>query len=125
MSSGSKGEHSEHRRATQTHAAGPTTTESAITIADGMAVRAPMSEVIEIIRRGADRIVRVTDAGVAGAIRAYHEDTHNLAEGAGAAPLAALLKERVRMKGKRVGLVLSGANISRPLLARILAGADS
>jgi threonine dehydratase len=55
-------------------------------------------------------------------MRAYYTDTHNLAEGAGAAPLAALLKERARMQGKRVGLILSGGNIDREQFLRVLAG---
>ena len=55
------------------------------------------------------------------AMRAYFEDTHQLAEGAGAAPLAALLQERERMMGKRVAVVLSGGNIDRGLYLRILA----
>lgn len=100
------------------------TTETAETMADGMAVRVPMPEVIEILRRGADRIIRVDDWEVTDAIRAYHEDTHNIAEGAGAAALAGLLQERDRMQGCRVGLVLTGGNIDRPLHARVLAGAN-
>ena len=56
-------------------------------------------------------------------MRAYYEDTHQLAEGAGAAALAALLQERERMKGKRVGVVLSGGNIDRAVYLRVLGGA--
>ena len=56
------------------------------------------------------------------AMRHYFTDTHNLAEGAGAAPLAALLQERARMAGKRVALILSGGNIDRPLYASVLNG---
>jgi threonine dehydratase len=82
----------------------------------------PVAEPIEIIRRGAARIVRVTEDEIAAAMRAYYTDTHNLAEGAGAAPLAALLKERARMQGKRVGLILSGGNIDREQFLRVLAG---
>jgi threonine dehydratase len=96
------------------------TTESAKTIADGVAVRVPKPEAVEIIRKGAERIVQVTDDEVAAAIRIYHESTHNTAEGAAATALAALLQERDRMKGKRVALILSGANISRALLANVL-----
>jgi threonine dehydratase len=97
------------------------TTRTARTVADGMACRVPDAASLKIIERGAARIVRVTDAEVEGAVRAYHEDTHNLAEGAGAAPLAALLLERERQQGRRVGLVLTGANIDRRVAARILA----
>ena len=96
------------------------TTDSAVTIADGVAVRVPKPEPVAIIHKGADRIVQVEDAAVEDAIRAYHEDTHNMAEGAGAIGLGALMSERDKMKGKKVGLILSGANIYRPLLARTL-----
>jgi threonine dehydratase len=85
------------------------------THADGMAVRQPDADAFAIIRAGAARIVTVTDGEIAGAIRAYWTDTHNLVEGAGAAPLAALLQERTRMMGKRVGLVVSGGNIDLAL----------
>ncbi len=90
-------------------------------IADGMACRVPVDEALAIMRRGVERIVRVTDAEVEAAMRAYFTDTHNVAEGAGAAPLAALLQEKERMVGKRVGLVLSGGNVDRPVFARVLA----
>jgi threonine dehydratase len=88
------------------------------TLADGMAVRQPDAAAFEIIRRGVSRIVCVSDAEVGAAIRAYWTDTHNLVEGAGAAPLAALLQERERMAGKRVGLVVSGGNIDLALFRR-------
>ena len=78
-------------------------TNSANTMADGMAVRGPDAEALAVILKGADRIVQVSDAEIAVAMRAYYEDTHQLTEGAGAASLAALLQERERMKGKRVG----------------------
>lgn len=97
-------------------------TNSADTMADGMAVRGPDAAALEIILKGADRIVEVSDAEIATAMRAYYEDTHQLTEGAGAASLAALLQERERMAGKRVGLILSGGNIDRPLYLRALAG---
>jgi len=86
-------------------------TERADTLADGMATRVPDEEALEIIRRGASRIVLVGDGEIAAAVRAYWMDTHNLAEGAGAAPLAAALQERATLSGRRVGLVLSGGNI--------------
>ncbi|MBR0654429.1 threonine dehydratase [Plastoroseomonas arctica] len=91
------------------------TTETALTLADGMATRIPDAAALEIIRRGASRIVTVTDAAVAEAIRAYWTDTHNLAEGAGAAPLAALLQDKAQMRGKRVALILCGGNIDLAL----------
>ena len=98
-------------------------TNSADTMADGMAVRGPDAEALDIILKGADRIVQVSDAEIGDAMRAYYEDAHQLTEGAGAAALAALLQERERMKGKRVGLVLSGGNIDRPVYLRVLGGA--
>src|SRR5689334_815048 len=87
------------------------TTETSNTLADGMATRIPDPDALAIIRKGASRIVQVTDDEVAAAVRAYWTDTHNLAEGAGAAPLAAALQEQIRLAGKRVGLILSGGNI--------------
>ncbi len=86
-------------------------TNSSNTLADGMATRSPDPDALAIILKGASRIVQVTDAEIAHAIRALWTDTHNLAEGAGAASLAAALQEKDRLKGKRVGLVLSGGNI--------------
>ncbi len=96
-------------------------TNSADTMADGMAVRGPDAEALEVILKGADRIVKVNDAEIAAAMRAYYEDTHQLTEGAGAASLAALIQERERQAGKRVGLILSGGNIDRPAYLRALA----
>ena len=100
----------------------PVQTRTARTFADGMACRDPQAEAFEIIAKGAARIVRVSEAEIAEAVRIYYAATHNLAEGAGAAPLAALLKEADRCAGKRVGLVLSGGNIDMPVLATILHG---
>ncbi|MSP02403.1 MAG: threonine dehydratase [Acetobacteraceae bacterium] len=91
------------------------TMNRADTLADGMAVRQPDAAAFEIIKHGVSRIVTVTDQEVGAAIRAYWTDTHNLVEGAGAAPLAALLQEKARMEGKRVGLVVSGGNIDLDL----------
>ncbi|MES2222249.1 MAG: threonine dehydratase [Acidobacteriota bacterium] len=97
------------------------TTDSADTIADGMACRVPASDAFEIIRRGAARIVRVSDEEIKAACRAFHQDTHNTAEGAGAAALAALLHERDVQRGRRVAVILSGCNIDRSLYATVLA----
>ncbi|WP_422034276.1 threonine dehydratase [Reyranella sp.] len=98
-------------------------TNRADTMADGMAVRGPDAEALEVILKGADRIVQVSDAEIGVAMRAYYEDTHQLTEGAGAAALAALLQERGRVAGQRVGLILSGGNIDRPVYLRVLGGA--
>jgi threonine dehydratase len=106
----------------QSFAAGrPIETASANTIADGMAVRVPVPAALEVIGRGAARIVEVTDAEVEDAMRAIYDDTHQVAEGAGAAPLAALLKEGERA-GSPAAIVLSGGNVDRSLYARVLAG---
>ncbi len=102
----------------------PVSTNSADTIADGVACRVPVAEAVAVINRGAERIVRVSEVEIAAAMRHYFTDTHNVAEGAGAVPLAALLKERRAMAGKRVGLVLSGGNVDRALFAPIIARED-
>jgi threonine dehydratase len=93
-------------------------TNSSNTRADGMATRVPDEDALAIIRKGASRIVQVTDAEIALAMRAYWTDTHNLTEGAGAAALAAALQEKARLRGKRVGLVLSGGNIDFDLFRK-------
>lgn len=90
-------------------------------LADGMACRTPNAEALEVIWKGVARIVEVTDAEVAEAMRLYFSATHNVAEGAGAAGLAAALKEP-QGPGQRIGLVLSGGNVDRALYARVLAG---
>jgi threonine dehydratase len=86
-------------------------TNSSNTRADGLATRVPDAEAFDIIRKGASRIVEVSDDEIASAIRSYWTDTHNLAEGAGAAALAAATQEKTKLAGKRVGLILSGGNI--------------
>jgi threonine dehydratase len=93
-------------------------TNSSNTRADGVATRIPDPEAFEIIRKGASRIVEVTDDEIGAAIRAYWTDTHNLAEGAGAAALAAALQEKTKLRGKRVGLILSGGNIDFELFRK-------
>jgi threonine dehydratase len=100
----------------------PVKTNSAATFADGVATRDPPAEALEIVCKGASRVVRVGENEIADAIRLYYTATHNRAEGAGAAPLAALLQERNRYAGKRIGLVLTGGNIDMPVLAKILQG---
>jgi len=93
-------------------------TRSAETLADGMATRVPEEEALDVILKGVSRITLVSDDEIAAAVRAYWTDTHNLAEGAGAAALAAAAKERSRLKGRKVGLVLSGGNIDLDLFRR-------
>src|ERR1700694_4765595 len=93
-------------------------TNSSNTLADGMATRVPDPDALAIIRKGASRIVQVSDDEVAAAVRAYWTDTHNLSEGAGAAALAAALQDRAKIRGKRIGLILSGGNIDFDLFKR-------
>ncbi len=89
-------------------------------LADGMACRVPEPDALAIIRREVDQIVAVDDDEVAAAMRAFFADTHNVAEGAGAAALAALLQQRERWAGRRVGLALSGGNVDSAMFARVL-----
>jgi threonine dehydratase len=89
-------------------------------LADGMACRVPEPEALALIQREVDEIVAVTDDEVAVAMRAFFADTHNVAEGAGAAALAALLQQRERWAGRRVGLSLSGGNVDSAMFARVL-----
>src|SRR5256885_10561258 len=93
-------------------------TNSSNTRADGMATRVPDAEALAMIRKGASHIVQVTDDEIAAAIRAYWTDTHNLTEGAGAAPFAAAMQEKAKIRGKRVGLVLTGGNIDFDLFQK-------
>ncbi|MEM9371582.1 MAG: threonine dehydratase [Pseudomonadota bacterium] len=97
-------------------------TDDCVTFADGIACRAPWDEPLEIILKGAARVVRVTDDEIAGAIRAYYTDTHSIAEGAGAAPLAAAMQEREGLKGRKVGVILCGGNIDTDLILEVLSG---
>ena len=97
-------------------------TESARTFADGMAVRVPVQAAFDIYSTGAERIVAVSDDEVAEAIRTYFRCSHNVAEGAGAAPLAALAQEKARMAGKRVGVILCGGNIDTNKFITVMQG---
>jgi threonine dehydratase len=106
-------------------AGAPVSTNSVETMAGGLAVRVPEPEALDIILRGAARIVTVSEAEIRRAMRILFSDTHNVAEGAGAAPFAAALQERSRLAGKRVGVILSGGNIDRVLLSEILADEDT
>ncbi|HAF40925.1 MAG TPA: threonine/serine dehydratase [Sphingobium sp.] len=96
---------------------------TAYTFADGVAVCTPVQAALDYFGPRADRFVAVTDDEVAQAIRIYWEDTHNLAEGAGAVALAALCQEKERMRGKKVAVILSGGNGDRSQMAEILSGA--
>jgi threonine dehydratase len=103
----------------------PISTNTVDTMAGGLAVRVPNAEALDIICRSAARIVTVSEAEIRRAMRILFADTHNAAEGAGAAPLAAALQERDRLAGKRVAVILSGGNIDRPLFAEVLAEEDA
>ncbi|WP_160287841.1 threonine dehydratase [Pseudomonas knackmussii] len=92
-------------------------------LADGMACTTPEPTALAMIRAGADRVVQVTDDEIGAAMRLLFTATHNVAEGAGAASLAAALQERESLRGKRVGLVLSGGNVDREVYAAELARA--
>ena len=97
----------------------PVSTETALTFADGMAVRVPDPAALETIRRGAEDVIEVSDDEVAEAIRILFTDTHNTAEGAGAASLAGYIR---RPFGKKAAVVLTGQNIDRPVMQEVLAG---
>lgn len=101
----------------------PVSTNRADTMADGMACRVPVPAAVATIVAGADRIVIVSDDEIEAAMRHYYTDTHNLAEGAGAAPLAALLQEKDRMRDKRVAVILSGGNVDMSTFGGVLGGA--
>ena len=89
-------------------------------IADGMACRTPDPGALEIIRRGVDRVIEVTDDEIESAMRAIYEDTHNVAEGAAASTLAALLKDGAQARDRQVAIVLTGANVDASIFARVL-----
>lgn len=91
-------------------------------LADGLACSTPEPAALAMILAGASRIVRVSDEAVAEAMCSLFEDTHNVAEGAGAASLAAALQERGQLSGHRVGIVLSGGNVDRAVFSEVLGG---
>ncbi|MFT4269082.1 MAG: threonine dehydratase, partial [Xenophilus sp.] len=93
------------------HAGRPVEAPALTRLADGMACRTPVPESLEVIRREAEDVVAVTDEEVAAAMRLLYTATHNVAEGAGAAALAAAMQQRARWAGRRVGAVLTGGNV--------------
>ena len=97
----------------------PVTTE----LADGMACRLPDQAALDILKPHIDYIVKVTDTEVAQAMRDIYTDTHNVAEGAGAASFAAAMQERSTLSGKVVGTTLCGGNVDAAVFARVLARA--
>jgi threonine dehydratase len=103
----------------------PVSTNSADTMADGMACRVPVDDAVARINAGAARVVAVSDAEIEAAMRHLFTDTHQVAEGAGAAALAALLKERNKMKDRKVGIVLSGGNVDIDVYRAILSADET
>jgi threonine dehydratase len=95
------------------------------TLADGMAVRVPDAQALELILRGVARVVVVNEAEIACAMRRLFTDTHNVSEGAGAAALAAAIRERSKLRGQRVAVVQTGANVDREIYAKVLEEGDS
>jgi threonine dehydratase len=98
----------------------PVSTNSADTMADGLACRVPDENALAVILAGVEDVVTVSEDEIKGAMRAYFIDTHNLAEGAAAAPLAALLKQK--SDGKKVGLVNSGGNVDAETFKGVMSG---
>ena len=95
----------------------PVTTQ----LADGMACRVPDAAALDVIRREAEDVIAVTDDEVAAAMRLLYTATHNVAEGAGAASLAAAMQQREHRRGQRIGVTLCGGNVDRDVLAKVLA----
>jgi threonine dehydratase len=103
-------------------AGSPKPQASALTFADGLATREPNGQAIASICRGVSRWVEVSEDSIAAAMRVYFDDAHQLTEGAGAAPLAALLQDGPRMANKNVAVILSGGNIERARYQQVLGG---
>ena len=89
-------------------------------LADGVACSTPNAEALEIIWQHVERVVKVSDEDIAEAMRVIFDDTHNVAEGAGAAAVAAVLREKEQLRGKRIAAVLSGGNVDRDVFAAVL-----
>jgi threonine dehydratase len=97
--------------------------EAGTKIADGLACRLPVEEDLDVILKNVDRIVEVSEGEIQSAMRAVYEDTHNIAEGAAAASIAAVLKDRAAVNGRRVGAVLTGGNVDREVFLSALGAA--
>lgn len=97
-------------------------TPSAKTFADGIAVRVPVEEAFDIYSKGASRMVAVSDDEISEAMRLYYTHTHNVAEGAGAAALAAAIQEQGKIKGKNIAVILSGGNVDADVFLAVLKG---
>lgn len=105
-------------------AGAPVSTNKAETVADGMACRTPVAESVEAINAGAEDVVTVTDTQIKHAMRLLYTHTHNVAEGSGAAALAALLNDRDGLQGKRAGVILSGGNVDMDVFSSVIAEND-
>ena len=101
----------------------PVSHPSTTVLADGVGCRTPVPEALAMMTGRVARVLQVTDDDVAAAMRALFTDTHNVAEGGGAAGLAALLQERERVAGRRAAVVLSGGNVDADVYAGVLRGA--
>jgi len=99
----------------------PIETATVTTFADGVATRKPDPSAFDVIHRGAARIVQVSDDEIRAAMQHYYTDAHNLAEGAGAVPLAGLLQERERQRGKKAAVVLTGSNVDLDVYLDVMA----
>lgn len=99
----------------------PVSADVGPTIADGISCRVPNADAVDMIRRGVSRIIAVQEGEIEAAMRYLFSDTHNAAEGAGACALAGLLKESGKMQGRRVAVILSGANVDSDVFASVLA----
>lgn len=97
----------------------PVTTQ----LADGMACRIADEEALDVVVRNADDVITVTDEEVAQAMRVLFADTHNVAEGAGAAGLAAAMQQAARWRGRTVGVPLTGGNVDSSVFSRVLSPA--
>ncbi|WP_432241165.1 threonine dehydratase [Herbaspirillum robiniae] len=89
-------------------------------IADGVACRVPDEQSLAVLRAEVDEVIAVTDDEVMDAMKMYFIATHNVAEGAGACALAAALQMRAQLRGRRIGLTLSGGNVDHDVFARVL-----
>ena len=89
-------------------------------LGDGMACRVPDDASLEVVLENVDRVLQVSEAEIAQAMKIYFTDAHNVVEGAGAAGLAAALGEKSTLRGKRVGLVATGGNVDHDVFARVL-----
>jgi threonine dehydratase len=97
--------------------------EAATRIADGLACRIPVAEALAVILQHVERVAEVSEESIAAAMRAIYEDTHNVAEGAGAAAVAAILSEPDRVHGQRVAAVITGGNVDREVFLQALGAA--